>query len=118
MKILLYFILIIAFLIFYQQNPLFTIVIIIIFLTTYLFFKSRRGDGKISGNSFFTGKKNQHNEKIDELITLIMLQQLLKPPSPLKEDIKSPNSPELNQEQTKLEKTKNEILSLLQNLND
>ena len=66
---------IIAMLMFYQREPIYTVIIIGIGVVIYLVFKSRKGgNGMIS--SFFSGNQSQHDNRLDDLIALMMLQQL------------------------------------------
>lgn len=104
-------VLIVAFLMYYQTNPVFTIVIVVIALGIYIFYKSKTS-GSSSGISRFLSGRAPHQEdrKIDDLITLVMLQQLL-----TSNPHETPHG-HLDQKKTKdqkLEKIKNEVLELL-----
>ncbi|KKN25172.1 hypothetical protein LCGC14_0887550 [marine sediment metagenome] len=60
---------------FYQQSPTYAIIIIIIFIVGYLFIKSRRsGSSGLFG--FLKGNVQQQNSNMDDVITIMMLQQL------------------------------------------
>ena len=59
---------------FYQQNPMYAIIMIVIFIAGFIFVKSRKSGSGIAG--LFKGKGTQTNTNMDDLITLMMLQQL------------------------------------------
>ena len=115
MKGMCYLILIVAFLMFYQQEPIFTIIIIGIAAGLYLFFRSRKSSSRSRSGGFFsaiTGRTNDRYERnIDDMITLMMLQQLFskKTPQPKNENLMTND----NSEPAKLEKIKEDILALL-----
>lgn len=77
MKGLCYIVLILGFFIFFQQNPLYAIIIIVIFLGVYILFKSRSSNSSRGVLGFLTGTHSQQDSRIDDLITLMMVQQLL-----------------------------------------
>lgn len=108
MKGLCYIALIIGFFIFYQQNPVYAVIIIVLFIGLYIFFKSRTsGGGGVLG--FLSGKNPQQDSKIDDLIMLMMIQQLM---SPNERD--TPVIDNKKEERKKqIEKIKNEVLDLL-----
>jgi hypothetical protein len=66
----------IGFFMFYQQNPMYAVVVIGIFIVGYIFVKSRRKGSGSGVSRFLSGKAPQSNSNIDDLITLMMLQQL------------------------------------------
>ncbi len=107
MKGLCYIVLIIGFFIFYQQNPLYAIIIIVIFLGVYIIFKSR-SSGNSSILNFLSGRNPQQDSKIDDLITLMMLQQLLTS-NPQHHDTR-----DSTENKDEIEKTKQEVLNLLE----
>ena len=110
MKGLCYIVLIIGFVIFIQQNPLYAIITIIILVGVYLFFKSRSSKSSSGILGFLTGNQSQQDRRMDDLITLMMVQQLLSPQN---------NPTQNNIEQKKqdqdhyVDKIKNEVLELL-----
>ncbi len=107
-----YIALIIGFFVFYQQNPVYAIVIIALFIGVYLFFKSRKQGGKGGIIGFFSGKNVQQDNRMDDLITLMMIQQLLNTPSQEAENrIKEQD---INNTKVEKEKIKQEILDLLE----
>ena len=69
-------ILAVAFLMYFQKEPVFTIIILGIGIAVYLFFKARKSGKGIAG--FFGGNElpNQQ-DKMNDLMTLIIFQQLL-----------------------------------------
>ncbi|MFX1375185.1 MAG: hypothetical protein ACFFA0_05180 [Promethearchaeota archaeon] len=78
MKMLCYSVLIIGFFLFYQQNPIYAVIVITIFIVGYLFIKSRRSPSSGRGLfGFMKGNQQQGNRNFDDLITLMMLQQLM-----------------------------------------
>jgi len=111
MKSILCLVLIVAFLMYYQTNPVLTIVIVVVGLGIYIFYKSKTS-GSGSGISRFLSGRNPQQEdgKMDDLITLVMLQQLLNtsprdtPHGHLDQKPKDEN----------LEKARNEVLELLE----
>ena len=75
-----YIALIIGFFVFYQQNPIYAVVCIVIFVGVYLFFKSRKSGAR--GFGFLSGKGAQQQEsRMDDLVTLMMIQQLINRPA-------------------------------------
>lgn len=110
MKGLCYIVLIIGFFIFFQQNPLYAVIIIVIFIGVYLLFKSRSSGSSQGILGFLTGNHPQQDSKIDDLITLMMIQQLISPQNNPDHNIvdQQKQDPDLY-----VEKIKNEVLELL-----
>lgn len=105
-----YIVLIIGFFVFYQQNPVYAIVIIALFIGVFLFFKSRKSSSRRFG--FFSGKSAQHQEsRIDDLVTLMVIQQLLNTNSQ-DSDTRVYNDSERDRKQ-QIDKIKQEVLNLL-----
>ncbi len=98
---------------FYQQNPVFSIVILLIFIGLYLFFKSRKRRGMPGhrGGLFFSGRQPYQNTNMDDLITLVMLQQLFDKPNGINS---AHNKDTLNNKNDEIDRTKKEILQLLE----
>ncbi len=110
MKGLCYIVLILGFFIFFLQNPLYAIIIIVIFLSVYLLFKSRTSNPSRGVLGFLTGNQSQHNSRIDDLITLMMVQQLVSSQN----DHDQKNFENKKQDQDlHIDKIKNEVLELL-----
>jgi hypothetical protein len=108
MKLLCYFVLILGLILFYQQNPLYAIIIIGVLLAGYLYIKSRKSRSSGGGLfGFMKGNPSQQNPDMDNLITMVMLQQLLN-----SSNTQNSREHEKNSEEEKIEKTKQEILEL------
>lgn len=111
MKGLCYIALIIGFFMFYQQNPMYAIIVIALFVGVYIFFKSRSSRSRGRGLGFFSGKNVQQDSKIDDLITLMMIQQLMNSPSQTNNN-QGQNKKE--EEDEHIDKIKKEVLELLE----
>ena len=110
MKGLCYIVLILGFFIFFQQNPLYAIIIIVIGLGVYILFKSRSSNSSKGVLGFLTGAHSQQDSRIDDLITLMMVQQLLSS----KNDLDINNSEQKKQEQDHhIDRIISEVLVLL-----
>lgn len=77
MKGLCYIVLILGFFLFYQQNPVYAVAVIGIFLVVFVIFKSRKHSSGRGAFGFLSGKQSQQNNRMDDLITLMMIQQLM-----------------------------------------
>lgn len=107
-------VLIIVFFMYYQTNPVFTIVIVVVALGIYIFYKSKTSGSGSGTSRLLSGRApQQESRNMDDLITLVMLQQLLNS-SPderthghVVQDLKKTQD-------EKLEKMKNEVLELLE----
>jgi hypothetical protein len=113
MKILIYFLLIIAFLMFYQKNPLFAIIFIALTVGIYLFLKARKLTGSTSSCSFLTGSHGTQVKNTEDLVKLMLLQHMITSGRPSL-DQQSSNSSAINKFQENIEKTKQEVLELLE----
>ena len=111
MKGMCYIVLILGFFLFYQQNPMYAIVIIVIFVGVYLFYKSRTSPAGSGITSFLSGKRSPQDNKIDDLITLMVVSQFLNTPSSNHDDRPSTAN---DKEVSDIENTKQEILRLLE----
>ncbi len=98
----------IGFFMFYQQSPVYAIIIIGIFIAGYIFVKSRKSGSGIGG--FLKGKSAQPNNHMDDLITLIMLQQLTNNTNSRLDSIEERDN---NDHEKHIEKIKQETLALL-----
>lgn len=118
MKVMCYIVLIVAFLMFYQREPIFTLVIIGIAVGVYLFFKSRKSSSRGGSRGFFsaiTGRGNdQQDRNIDDMITLMMLQQLFSNTSTFNppQNAQNPNK-NSDSKEDEIQRIKEEVLSLL-----
>ena len=98
---------------FYQQNPIFAIIIVVLFLGIYLFFKSRKNGNLNNRGMFFSGKSRQQNDRMDDLITLVLLQQIMEPISKRDETYDKSIKDRVNESQNRIDKTKEEVIGLL-----
>lgn len=111
MKGLCYIVLIIGFFLFYQQNPVYAVVIIALFVGVFIFFKSRKLGSSSGIFRFLSGKQSEQDNRMNDLITLMMIQQLFSSDNASKTP--SHNEHERNQKESYIDKTKREIQSLL-----
>jgi hypothetical protein len=114
MKILIYFVLIIAFLMFYQQSPVFAVVLIVIFLAAYMYYKAKKGGNSFGRGGFFSGNHPQNQDNINDLITLMMLQQMVNKPANSYTATKLLEDKSATERERAIEKTGKEILQLLE----
>ena len=105
-----YIALIIGFFIFYQQNPMYALIVIGVFIVGYIFVKSRRSGSGYAGSRFLSGKAPPHNSNIDDLITLMILQQLN---NNTNSEIKKLEEQAETENDKYIEKIKQETLALL-----
>ncbi|NVM34512.1 MAG: hypothetical protein HWN81_02880 [Candidatus Lokiarchaeota archaeon] len=111
MKGLCYIVLIIGFFLFFQQNPLYAVIIIVILLVVYLLFKSRSSNSSRGILGFFKGNNSQQDSKINDLITLMMVQQLFsRQNDPDQNNVIDQKTQDKDQY---IDKIKNEVLELL-----
>ena len=104
----------IGFFVFYQNNPMYAVVIIVIFVGLFLFYKSRSNNSSSGLFSFLSGKGSHQDNKIDDLITLMMIQQLLNSPPSSKESNSLSFDNDRRDREQQIEKTKKEVLELLE----
>jgi hypothetical protein len=115
MKGLCYLVLIIAFFIYYQQNPIFTVVIVIIGLGVYFYFKSRKLNSSGTFAFFSKHSSSNQNKSMEDLITFMMLQQILgSPASSTHTRAKNDNIIKENDYEKQIETIKKEVLDLLE----
>jgi hypothetical protein len=117
MKGMCYIVLIVAFLMFYQREPVFSVIILAMTVGLYLFFRARRsGNNRTRGGIFgsLLGR-NQHQEStIDNLVTLMMVQQLFQDTKSSSDTDKNLEYKDISSDHVKhIEKTKQEILEIL-----
>ena len=78
MKAYCYLVLILGFFLFFQQSPLYAVIVIGAIAIGYLYIKSKRSQSGGSGFlGFMKGNPQQNTRNYDDLITLMMLQQLI-----------------------------------------
>jgi hypothetical protein len=87
---------------------MYAIIMIAIFIAGYVFIKSRKSGSGISG--FLKGKASQSNGNMDDLITLMMLQQLTNNSTFRQETFKDQIE---NDHEKHIEEVKQETLALL-----
>jgi len=107
-----YIVLILGFFIFYQQNPVYSIIIIVLFIGVYLFFKSRSSGSSKGVFGFFSGKNAQQGNRMEDLITLMVIQQLMNTSSQ-NNDYTNKND-EKAEKDKQIDKIKQDILDLLE----
>ncbi len=93
---------------FYQQNPMYAVIMIGIFIAGYILVKSRKSGKGVSG--LFRGKGAQPHNSMDDLITLMMLQQLTNTSN---SELRKREEQSDNEHEQYIEKVKQEALSLL-----
>ncbi|MFX1320793.1 MAG: hypothetical protein ACFFBZ_15120 [Promethearchaeota archaeon] len=107
-------VLIVVFLMYYQTNPVFTIIIVVVALGIYIFYKSKTSGSGSGISRFLSGRTyQQENRNMDDLITLVMLQQLLDS-SPEERMLGHLDQNLKKTQDERLEKMKNEVLELLE----
>jgi c-di-AMP phosphodiesterase-like protein len=112
MKVFIYFILIIAFLMFYQQKPVFTVIIVGLLMLIFVFFKVLKYRGTSAPKSFLSNFRSSQSHKNDDILTLLLLQQVINSESP--HIINIPMTPrKINKHEHYIENIKQEILELL-----
>ena len=78
MKAMCYLVLLLGFFMFFQQSPMYAIITIGAIAVGYLYLKSKRSQSSSSGIlGFMKGNPQQDTRNYDDLITLMMLQQLM-----------------------------------------
>lgn len=108
-----YIALIVAFLMFYQREPVFSIVIIGIGVALYLFFRSRRSGNRRGRSGVLTslmGGNQQQDRNIDDLVTLMMVQQLFQQSKNSNQSDQTNYQP--SKRELEIDKVRNEILDL------
>lgn len=109
MKSMCWIIIIIAFFIYFQQNPIYAIIAIAVVAFGYILVKSRRSNSKRGLLGLLKGSAPQENQHLDDVITIMMLQQLTNSYSGRHEDENTTSKRE-----NEVEKIKQEILELLE----
>ena len=98
---------------FYQKNPVFAVFLIGLMLGIYLFVKARKARGNATGSSFLSGSRNPQTNNTDELLRFLLLQQIIGSGKPSL--IQYPPHPKkLTKRQEQIERTKKEVLELLE----
>ena len=78
-KMCIYLILGMAFFMYYQENPMLVIIILVIGGGAFFYYKSNKI--KNGGGRFLSGRVPPQNTNIDNIVTLMILQQILGPNS-------------------------------------
>ncbi len=80
-----------------------------------MYYKSRNGRNSLNrGGAFFSGRQSQNNGRVDDLVTLVVLQQMFDKPSSNKVDELRSNQDKSHKQEEQIEKIKHEILELLE----
>ena len=111
MKGFCYIAVIIAMLMFYQREPIYTVIIIGVGVVIYFVYKSRKGGNGII-SSFFSGNQSNQDNRLDDLIALMMLQQLSSANSQSM-GVSQQISEDARKRREAIEKTQKETLDLL-----
>jgi hypothetical protein len=112
MKGFCYIALFIGFFIFFQQNPVYALVIIGIIIGGYLYIKSKRSGSTGGVFGLMKGNPQQQNSSLDDIITLMMLQQLFDNTNTQISDHHIMQTKNISEED-QIEQTRREVLELL-----
>lgn len=82
-------------------------------LGIYLFVKARKSRGNTTANSFLSGSRNPQTNNTDELLRFLLLQQIIGSGKPSLIHY-SPRPKKLTKRQKQIERTKKEVLELLE----
>ncbi len=99
---------------FYQQSPVVAIVLIVIFLAAYMYYKAKKSGNSSGVGGFFSGNQPHNQGKIDDLITLVVLQNLVNKPSNSYLDTKPIEDESATERKRAIEQSGKEILELLE----
>ncbi len=109
MKSLCYIVVLIAIVMYWQTNPVFTAILIGIFIAIFLLVRSKKSGSPRKGlMRFFGGNSLEHESNLDDIITLMMIQQLSNPNSS-----DSSNQNDHHEEDMYINEVHDEILELL-----
>jgi hypothetical protein len=98
-------------LMFYQKEPVYTLVIVGVGVALYLYYKAKKS-GKGGLGSLFSGPQSPQERNFDDLVTLMMLQQLISS-NPQTNTASRQISEESKKRREDIAKTQKEILDLL-----
>ena len=98
-------------LMFYQKEPIYTLVIVGVGLALYLYYKAKKS-GKGLFGSMFSGPQSTQDSNINDLVSLIMLQQIISS-NPQNNTASKHISEESKKRREEIEKTQKEVLDLL-----
>ncbi|MFX0074354.1 MAG: hypothetical protein ACFE96_02855 [Candidatus Hermodarchaeota archaeon] len=102
---------VIAMLMFYQKEPVYTLIIVGVGLALYLYYKAKKS-GKGGLGALFGGQQSAQDRNFDDLVTLLMLQQLISS-NPRSSTASEQISEESRKRREEIEKTQKEVLELL-----
>jgi hypothetical protein len=98
-------------LMFFQKEPVYTVIIVGVGLAIYLYYRAKKSGKGVLG-SFFSGQQSTQDRNFDDLLTLMMLQQLVSS-SPQSNTASKQISEESRKRREEIEKTQQEVLDLL-----
>jgi len=102
---------IVAMLMFYQKEPFYTVIIIGVGVVIYLVYKSKKNGNGMLGD-FFSGNQSHSDNRLDDLIALMMLQQLSSA-NPQNNNASHQISEDARKRRAAIDKTQKEVLDLL-----
>jgi hypothetical protein len=97
---------------FFQQNPVYAVVIMGIIIGGYLYIKSKRSGSSGGVFGFMKGNPQQQNDSLNDIITLMMLQQLFNNPNTQNSERYFLQS-EKEGKEDQIDQTRREVLELL-----
>lgn len=99
---------------FYQQSPVFAVVLIVIFLAAYMYYKAKKGGNSVGRGGFFSGSQPQSQDKMNDFITLMMLQQMVNKPANSYTVAKPAEDKSATERENAIEQTRKEVRQLLE----
>ena len=79
-----------------------------------MYFKSKKKGGSSVRGAFFSGRQSQNDGRVDDLVTLVILQQMFDKSSTNKVDELRSYQAKSYKKEEQIEKIKHEILELLE----
>jgi len=95
----------------YQKEPFYTIIIIGVGVVVYLVYKARKSGNGVLG-AFFSGSYSQQDNRLNDLIALMMLQQFTSTDSQ-NNSATQQISEQARRRREEIDKTQKEVLDLL-----
>ena len=102
---------VVAMLMFYQKEPFYTVIIIGVGVVIYLVYKAKKSGNGMLG-AFFSGNQPRQDNRLDDLIALMMLQQLSST-NTQSNNVSQQISEEARKRRETINKTQKEVLDLL-----
>lgn len=99
---------------FYRTGPVFAIVLVVIFLAAYMYYKSKKSGNSFRRGGFFSGNHPQNQDNINDLITLVILQQMVNKPTNSYTVTKPLEDKSATERIKTIEQTAREVLQLLE----